>query len=618
MNSRLQTKWKDRYSFTTTIYGIQATDNPSRILCASNDSGVFQAYVMDLESGVYTQVTHKPTGTLFARLSSDGAYVFFQQDEGGNELGHLVRCHVDSGKVIDLTPDLPPYGFSASAEASGRLTFIAPSSRGFEVYQIEGATSDTVSEPKLLWNSPALTSGLTISRDGKRIAVLNCARSNSIATSLIVLDASSGDFIAELYDEGASIEGGGPGNAVHFSPLAGDDRILAATTRSGFSRPVIWNPDTNERIEIPLDELDGDVEVWGWSPNAERILLCHVYQAQTQLYLYDVTAQELLKIPHAPGSYGVALSFLLGGQFATHGELLLTVSSFEQPGQLVFLTPETGSISRVLRAPKEALQGRSFKSVQFPSTHGVTIQAWLGVPSGAGPFPAVIDIHGGPSSAQMNDYSPDAEAWLDHGFAWISVNYRGSTTFGKDFQHAINGRLGDVEVDDIVAARQFLIEHGIARPEAIFVTGASYGGYLTLQTLGRVPHGWAAGMADIAIADWKLMYEDQSESLRGYQVALFGGTPEQKPEAHAFASPITYAQDYEAPLLIIQGKNDTRCPERQMRFFIEKMRAKEKELRIHWFEAGHGALKTDERIEQQEMRMAFALEILERIEATQG
>ena len=124
-------------------------------------------------------------------------------------------------------------------------------------------------------------------------------------------------------------------------------------------------------------------------------------------------------------------------------------------------------------------------------------------------------------------------------------------------------------------------------------------------------------MADIAIADWNLMYEDQSETLRGYQVALFGGIPEQKPEAHAFASPITYAKDYEAPLLIIQGKNDTRCPERQMRVFIEKMQSENKELRVHWFEAGHGALKTDERIEQQEMRMAFALEILERIEAEQ-
>ena len=125
-------------------------------------------------------------------------------------------------------------------------------------------------------------------------------------------------------------------------------------------------------------------------------------------------------------------------------------------------------------------------------------------------------------------------------------------------------------MDDVAAARDWMVAQGIARPDGVFATGWSYGGYLTLLALGMRPDLWAGGMAGIAIADWTLMYEDQAETLRQYQVGLFGGTPAEKPEAHTKSSPITYAERVEAPLLVIQGSNDTRCPARQLRAYEEK------------------------------------------------
>ena len=144
---------------------------------------------------------------------------------------------------------------------------------------------------------------------------------------------------------------------------------------------------------------------------------------------------------------------------------------------------------------------------------------------------------------QTNRWSPASQTWLDHGFAFFSLNYRGSITFGYDFQHVIDGNLGDLEVEDIAAGVHWLIENGIAQPDAIIKTGASYGGYLTLQSLGKNPDLWAGGMAVVAIADWALMYEDQAGTLRGFQRSMFGGTPDEKPEAHRKSSPITYAEN---------------------------------------------------------------------------
>ena len=207
-------------------------------------------------------------------------------------------------------------------------------------------------------------------------------------------------------------------------------------------------------------------------------------------------------------------------------------------------------------------------------------------------------------------YSPVVEAWLDHGFATLGINYRGSATFGHEFETSIHGKLGQWEVDDLAAAYDWLLENQIAIPDQVFLMGGSYGGYLTLLGLGMKPGLWAGGMAMVAIADWKLMYEDQAETLRQYQVALFGGTPDELPEQHERSSPVTYASDVQAPLQVIQGANDTRCPARQLEAYEERMRELGKEIDVHWFDAGHGSYAIDKTVEHQQLRMEFAARVL--------
>ena len=102
------------------------------------------------------------------------------------------------------------------------------------------------------------------------------------------------------------------------------------------------------------------------------------------------------------------------------------------------------------------------------------------------------------------------------------------------------------------------------------------------------------------------MYEDQAGTLRGYQRSMFGGTPDEKPEAHRKSSPITYAENIAAPILVLQGENDTRCPARQMRVYEERLKELGKSIEVHWFDAGHGSLDTEERIRQQEKMLDFA------------
>jgi dipeptidyl aminopeptidase/acylaminoacyl peptidase len=147
-------------------------------------------------------------------------------------------------------------------------------------------------------------------------------------------------------------------------------------------------------------------------------------------------------------------------------------------------------------------------------------------------------------------------------------------------------------------------------PTTVFATGWSYGGYLTLQALGTKPDLWAGGMAGIAVADWAIAHEDTTDTLRGVRAARFGGTPEEQPERYAASSPITYAQDVKAPVLIIQGRNDTRTPPRSGEMYEAKMKALGKAIEVHWFNAGHGSLVVDQAIEHQELMLRFAGRII--------
>lgn len=108
-----------------------------------------------------------------------------------------------------------------------------------------------------------------------------------------------------------------------------------------------------------------------------------------------------------------------------------------------------------------------------------------------------------------------------------------------------------------------------------------------------------------------MMYEDEADTLRGYQRALFKGSPAEQPEAHAKSSPITYVNDVAAPLLVIQGSNDTRCPPRPMKAYEAKMKAAGKAIEVQWFEAGHGSGDVALTIAQQQSMMTFAVGVLE-------
>jgi dipeptidyl aminopeptidase/acylaminoacyl peptidase len=196
----------------------------------------------------------------------------------------------------------------------------------------------------------------------------------------------------------------------------------------------------------------------------------------------------------------------------------------------------------------------------------------------------------------------------------MSVNFRGSTTFGRDFAERIWGQTGRWELEDMVAARAWLVEQGIARPDQVFITGGSYGGYLTLYALGRRPDLWAGGMAVAAEGDLVTSYHEASDALRAAIAGWMRGTPQERPEAYAASSPITYATAVTAPLLVIQARNDTRTPPRQLENYQHRLLELGKEIEVDWFDGGHLSIGPQLWISFQERMLDFANRVRTRIQ----
>lgn len=555
-------------------------------------------------TGDLAQRTREPAGVTAAILTADGTRICYHQDRQGDEIGHCVSIPYEGGEPVDLTPELPPYASMGIYQSrGGKATgFVAADREGFHVYlMVDGNAA------RSLWHGPDLVLGPMLSTDGRCVAFSTCAHPGTLDQKLVAIDVAGGDVTAVLSPDAGHSLGLGA-----FSPVEGDTRLLATSNVTGTVRPFVWDPASGERTEVDLPGYAGDVMPWAWSPDGERILLNQLHQARYQLLLHDLRSGRTKRVAHPSGVHGgMVINYRFS--YASLGDGDQIVTTWESPAVPPCLVrlggAAVGSFEILLRAG-EVPPGRDWESIEYTTDDGARIQGWLAVPEGQGPFPTILHTHGGPTTVMAELYSPESQAWLDHGVAYLSINYRGSTTFGREFERCIWGALGGLEVEDMVAAHRWLVDEGIAAPEAVIPTGGSYGGYLTLQALGKRPDLWAAGIARIAIADWRLMYEDGSEMIRGYQRAFFGGPPEAFPEAAAESSPITHAHDIAAPVLVIQGRNDSRCPARQMRAFEERMLELGKDIRVHWFDAGHGSRVKEQQVEFQELMLRFVWEVL--------
>lgn len=535
-----------------------------------------------------------------AILSADGEWVLSLHDDNGSEVGHVWASSLDGADRRDLTPTLGPYTLRGidTARRGDATVITAAAPDGFSLWLVHNSRT---SAPRLLFTSPHEAWNGLISADGRTAGIDTTDHNPGVRRFAVTVVATDTGKVLDCLSDGPKA----PVRAVRFSPVDGDGRLLVSTERTGFARPCVWNPADGSRIDVDAPHLNGDLVALDWSDDGSRILLVHVDEGLHHVLEFDLHSRTLTAIAHPDGAYfepDVAAAHLhqWASHYAADGRVRLLRQRFDEPLTVLHVDRRTGEILPA-DAPTPPAQGVRARSHTVHSTDGTPLQLWVCRPPDAdGPLPLVLNLHGGPNLVSVDSYNPQAQAWIASGVAYASLNYRGSVTFGRRFREGFIGSIGDRELEDIESAVRRLIADGVADAGRIFVTGASYGGFLSLLSVGRLPELFAGALAFVPMADWVTAYDDMNPALRAAWKAFFGAAPDLDPDCFRHSSPITYVDAVRAPVWIMQATHDTRTPPKQAYGYAKALQDAGGDVCIDWFSGGHETSSRGQEIHDQQ------------------
>ena len=246
------------------------------------------------------------------------------------------------------------------------------------------------------------------------------------------------------------------------------------------------------------------------------------------------------------------------------------------------------------------------QAFEIPSRDGHTLTAYLTLPAGsskipAKPLPMVLFVHGGPWARDSYGYNPTHQWLANRGYAVLSVNFRGSTGFGKKFIALGDHQWGRAMQDDLIDAVKYAVDKKIADPARVAIMGGSYGGYATLAALTMTPTEFACGVDIVGPSNLQTLFASIPPYWKsGFEQMVDRVGDPRTPEGIKLLkerSPLTYAANIERPLLIGQGANDPRVHQRESDQIVAAMKAKNIPVTyVLYPDEGHGFARPENRI----------------------
>ncbi|MEP7361285.1 MAG: prolyl oligopeptidase family serine peptidase, partial [Chloroflexota bacterium] len=532
-------------------------------------------FAWDRSTGETRQLTDRREGTLNGHIGPRGGAIWWFDDTDGDEFGQWMFQPFDGGTASVAAEDLGRF-YSTGIELGHEVSVIGGSREGGTAIDVVGETVRRIYENA----AESWLGGMSANENW--LCFHHAEHGDSRHAALRVVDLN-GNRVGDLWDgPGLGLESSG------FSEVPGDERVLVSHERQDLPRPMLWWPRDGRTRTFELD-LPGEIDP-SWYPDGTALLLVHEHAGRSTLFRLELDPERLIELPTPAGVISAAAARPDGGVW------YLWSDSATPPE-----VRSTSGATVLARQGELAPSGARYQDLWVDGIHALVAEP----PSSERPHPTIFVIHGGPEAHDRDTFSPPVQAWVDHGLAVVMVNYRGSSGYGRAWRDALTGNPGLTELADIAKVHERVVADGIAQPDKIVLSGASWGGYLTLLGLGKQPDLWSLGVAGVPVADYFAAYEDEMEPLKAYDRALFGASPEENPQVYRERNALTFVDDVRVPVMILAGANDPRCPIRQIELYIDRLTELGKPHEVLKYDAGHGSLRTDERIRQLEAEINF-------------
>lgn len=440
-----------------------------------------------------------------------------------------------------------------------------------------------------------------LSRSGRWLA-LDKPRT-SADSDVYIVNLASEDKEAILITEH---EGNVSYGAVSFTPDG--KRLVYSTNEHGeFDQHWTYNLETGEKTSLVA--ADWDVMYTSFSKTGRHRASGINVDARTEVEITDTETGETVLLPSLPRGDLNNLRFS-----KDDSRLALIVNSDVSPSDIYLVDFEADESARLTNALNPNIDRDNLvesEVVRYKSFDGLEIPAILYKPHGASsenPVPALVWVHGGPGGQSRSGYSATRQHLINHGYAILAANNRGSTGYGKTFNHMDDKRHGEEDLQDIVYGRTYLETLDWVDGDKIGIIGGSYGGYMVAAALAFEPEAFDVGINILGVTNWVRTLQNIPPWWEAFKEALFDemGDPDTDAERHRRISPLFHAKNIVKPLLVVQGANDPRVLQVESDELVAAVQANEVPVEYLIFpDEGHGFVKRENRIKASEAYVQF-------------
>ena len=533
--------------------GVVAVQSDGRLLAYGLVGEAASLYSLDPFTGELRELT-KPGVYSFAASRYNARRVIVARDVSrGAERVALYELDLARPGEEKPVEGLEPARLLGAADDGETAAFALASENEIALYAYRGGEAWRVAQlPRVSWVTDVR---------GDLVVGTVMAATDPNAMEIFVARVSSGEVKIYTPKQGAT----------SLDPVITSKGVLFQSNyEDGEFRLYLLDPGSLEirRYEPPGRDLEEYKPVeYSWyheAPNGE-ILVIAKKEARSRIFLDGAEVKAPL------GTFTTAL-LVADTVYATY-------SSLSKPTRIIEIDTVHGGI-RELYAPREPEWMRRrlgrVTHTYVESVDGVKVPVLvLENPETGMPGPTAVLVHGGPFADYSDSFNIFAAALAGIGLHVVMPNYRGSTGYGEEYRRMIIGDPCGKELEDIVSAAKWARDKGIAKETIIM--GYSYGGYMTLCALFRKPREFECGVAGASVVDWEEMYELSDAAFKQFIEVITAG----KRELWRERSPITYAENLEKPLCMIQPQNDTRTPLKPVLRLMQKLQELGKTYEAH-------------------------------------
>lgn len=544
---------------------VWSPDSSRIAYIAAAEGGRSQLYVRWLASGQSVAITglaDTPSSIAWSPDGSKIAYAMFVPDEG-------MRLGTPPSRPEGATWAPPLEIISAVTYRADGEGYLRPGYDHIFLVSADGGAPRQLSYGAVNDDGP-----LSWSADGRSIIFSGNRGPNwerdGQNSEVYALDIASNQVRA-LTDRD------GPDAQPAVSP---DGRLIAYTGYDDHQRGYenvqlyVMNADGSNRHSL-TGSLDRSVDAPVWAGDGRSIFVAYDDHGETKVArvgldgairtVADGLAGAGLDRPYTGGSFSVARD----------GSVAYSGGTATSPPD-VMLARGTGAARQLTRLNADFLAGKSLGQVRHITTTSSAdqrpIEGWLTLPPShqdGQRHPLILEIHGGPFAAYGPHFSTDDQLYAAAGYAVLSVNPRGSTSYGADFANLINHAYPGQDYDDLMSAVDAAIAQGYADAGHLYVTGGSGGGVLTAWIVGKT-NRFRAAVTQKPVIDWSsfVLTADGPTFFSRY---WFGHYPWEDPQAFWARSPLSLVGNVQTPTMVVVGSEDYRTPVSEAEQYYEAL-----------------------------------------------